>query len=223
MPSLRRAANVRRYALDVALVRDFPLFPLGLVALPSELIPLHIFEERFKTMLARVLEQEGEFGIVWVSDDGLRPVGCACEVAEVLEHMPDGRINLVARGTRVFRIEARQEELAYPAGTVEFLDDRAEQVDADAAEAAHNAYAELVEQATDSAPDPDEVGRLSAYEMAATVEFGMDAKQGLLDLRSETARLKLVTRLLRGALKRLDFIERAQARARSNGKVHFGD
>ena len=76
------------YALTVALVRDFPLFPLGLVALPSELIPLHIFEERYKTMMARVLEEEGEFGIVWVADDGLRPVGCACEIAEVLERMP---------------------------------------------------------------------------------------------------------------------------------------
>ena len=52
------------------LVRDFPLFPLGLVALPTELVPLHIFEERYKTMMARVLEEEGEFGIVWISDDG---------------------------------------------------------------------------------------------------------------------------------------------------------
>ena len=207
----------------MALVRDFPLFPLGLVALPSELIPLHIFEERYKTMMARVLEEEGEFGIVWVADDGLRPVGCACEVAEVLERMPDGRINLVARGTRVFRIEARQDELAYPAGTVQFLDDRDEPVDPDIAADAHKVYADLVEQATDRTPDPEEVERMSAYEMAATVELGMDAKQGLLDLRSETARLKLVTRLLRGAIKRLDYIGRAQARARSNGKVHFGD
>ena len=113
----------RRYAHPVSLVRDFPLFPLGIVALPSELVPLHIFEERYKTMVARVLEEEGEFGIVWVSDDGLRAVGCACVIAEALERLPDGRLNLVARGTRVFRIEARQEELAYPAGTVEFLSD----------------------------------------------------------------------------------------------------
>ncbi len=203
------------------LVRDFPLFPLGLVALPSELIPLHIFEERYKTMMARVLEEEGEFGIVWVSDDGLRPVGCACEVAEVLERMPDGRLNLVARGTRAFRIEARQEELAYPAGTVEFLEDRTEEPDSEAAAEAHTVYAELVEQATDREPDVEEIGEMSAYEMAATVEFGLEAKQGLLDLRSESARLRLVTRLFRGAIKRLDFVERAQARARSNGKVHF--
>ena len=206
----------------MALVRDFPLFPLGLVALPSELVPLHIFEERYKTMMARVLEEEGEFGIVWVADDGLRPIGCACEIAEVLERMPDGRLNLVARGTRAFRIESRQDELAYPAGTVEFLDDRDEEVDPEAADEAHAAYAELVEEATDRTPDPAEVGAMSAYQMAATVEFGLEAKQGLLDLRSESARMRLVTRLLRGAIKRLDYVKRAQARARSNGKVNFG-
>jgi hypothetical protein len=104
---------------------------------------------------------------------------------------------------------------------VEFLDDRVEEIDADAAAEAHAVYAELVEQATDRAPDTAEVGAMSAYEMAATVEFGMEAKQGLLDLRSETARLRLVARLFRGAIKRLDFVERAQARARSNGKVNF--
>ena len=203
------------------LVRDFPLFPLGMVALPSELVPLHIFEERYKTMIARCLEEKSEFGIVWMADDGLRPIGCACEIAEVLEQMPDGRMNLIARGTRPFRIEARQDELPYPAGTVEFLADRDEELDATAAETAHAAYADLVRQATDRTPDPEEIGGMSAYQMAATVEFGLDAKQGLLDLRSESARLKLVTRLFRAAIKRLDFVERAQARARSNGKVHF--
>jgi Lon protease-like protein len=205
----------------VDLIRDFPLFPLGLVALPTELVPLHIFEERYKAMVARVLEEEGEFGIVWVADDGLRDVGCACEIAEVLERMPDGRLNLVARGTRPFRIEARQDELAYPAGVVEFLEDRSEDPDEGVAGEAHAAYADLVRQATDRTPDENEIAGMSAYEMAATVEFGADAKQGLLDLRSEAERLKLVTRLIRAAIKRLDFAERAQARARSNGKVHF--
>jgi len=202
-------------------VRDFPLFPLGLVALPTELIPLHIFEERYKTMIGRVRDDGSEFGIVWMADDGLREIGCACEIAEVLEELEDGRINVVVRGTRPFRIEARQDELPYPAGVVEFLDDRVEDPDSDVAAGAHAAYAELVLQATDRTPDAAELADMSAYQMAATVEFGLDAKQGLLDLRSETARLKLVTRLFRAAVKRLDFVERAQARARSNGKVHF--
>ena len=203
------------------LVRDFPLFPLGIVALPSELLPLHIFEERYRTMIGECLERGSEFGIVWTSDDGMRPVGCACEIAEVLERMPDGRLNLVARGTRPFRIEARQDELAYPAGTVEFLTDEEAPIDPEAAAAAHAAYAELVEQATDHTPDEEEIAGMTAYQMAATVDFGLDAKQGLLDLRSESARLALAARLFRAALKRLDFVERAQARARSNGRVRF--
>src|SRR3954467_14145202 len=184
------------------LVRDFPLFPLGLVALPSELIPLHIFEERYKTMIARCLEEESEFGIVWLSDDGLRPIGCACEIAEVLERMPDGRLNLVARGTRPFRIEARQDELPYPAGTVDFLEDDDEPSDPELLAETQGAYAALVRQATDREPDELEIAAMTAYEMAATVEFGLDAKQGLLELRSEQARLKLLLRLLRGAVRR---------------------
>jgi Lon protease-like protein len=204
------------------LEREFPLFPLGIVALPGELIPLHIFEERYKTMMNECLEAEREFGIVWLSDDGLRTTGCAARIEQVLERMDDGRMNLVARGTRVFHVLERQGHLAYPAGVVEFVPDRGEAVDPDLAQGAHSAYAELVKRATDREPDADELGAMSAYEMAATVDFGLDAKQGLLDLRSENARLRLVTRLFRAAMKRLDFVDRAQERARSNGKVRFG-
>jgi Lon protease-like protein len=206
----------------MASVRDFPLFPLGLVALPTELIPLHIFEERYKAMMARVLEEEGEFGIVWVADDGLREIGCACEIAKVLERLEDGRINLVARGTRPFRVQARQDDLAYPAGTVEFLeDDEGEPVDPAAAAAAQAAYGELLEAATDRDPSPEELAGMSAYEMAGTVEFDAGDKQQLLELRSESARLALLATLLRGAMDRMTFAERAEARARSNGKVHL--
>ena len=203
-------------------VRDFPLFPLGIVALPTEIVPLHIFEERYKTMIGECLEQDGEFGIVWLSDDGLKTTGCACRVTEVLDRAEDGRMNILVLGTRPFRILQRQEDLPYPAGEVEFLEDRPEQVDDDAMTTAHEAYAKLVEAATDKRPDADELREMGAYDMAATVEFGLDAKQGLLDLRSENARLRLLTRLFRSAAKRLEFVERAQARARSNGKVRFG-
>jgi Lon protease-like protein len=203
------------------LVRDFPLFPLGLVALPGELIPLHIFEERYKTMMNECLQSEREFGILWLSDEGLRENGCACEIDRVLERLDDGRMNILTRGTRPFRVLERREHLPYPAGTVEFLDDREETVDETLLGQAHEVYADLVKRATDRDPDTEELAAMGAYAMAATVDFGLDAKQGLLDLRSENARLRLVTRLFRAALKRLDFVDRAQARARSNGKVRF--
>jgi Lon protease-like protein len=202
--------------------RDFPLFPLGLVALPSEFIPLHIFEARYRTMIADCLERERELGIVWLSDEELKPVGCAVAIERVLERMEDGRMNILTRGTRPFRLIERQDDLAYPAGIVEFLADREEERDAAAEQAARDAYAELVREATDNEPELERIAGMSAYDMAATVDFGLEAKQGLLELRSENARLRLVARLMRAARKRLEMVERAQVRARSNGKVRFG-
>jgi Lon protease-like protein len=201
---------------------QFPLFPLGIVALPGELIPLHIFEQRYRTMMNECLDDEKEFGIVWLADDGLREIGCACEIDKVLERMDDGRINLVARGTRPIRVLERLSHLPYPAGVIEFVEDRTDPVDSELAGAAHEAYADLVRRATDRDPDEAELDAMGAYAMAATVDFGLDAKQGLLDLRSENARLRLVARLFRAAIKRLEFVDHTQERARSNGKVRLG-
>jgi Lon protease-like protein len=201
---------------------DFPLFPLDLVVLPGEAVPLHIFEQRYKTMIDECRERDSEFGVVWLADDGLHDVGCACRIDQVLEVLDDGSINLLTRGTWPLRVVERQSHLPYPAGVVEFLSDTPEQVDAELLVSTQSVYAELVHKATDKRADPDLLAAMSAYDMAATVDFGLEAKQGLLDLRSENARLQLVIRLFRAALKRLDFVDRAQARAKSNGKVRFG-
>jgi Lon protease-like protein len=205
----------------------FPLFPLGIVALPSEGVPLHIFEERYRRMIEHCLQAEPgspdrAFGIVWLSEDELKPIGCACEIEQVLERMEDGRLNILARGTRPFRLIERQEDLPYPAGVVEFLDEDAEVPDAEAARAARELYSDLVMEATDREIDPAELEETGSYRMAATVEFDTDAKQQLLELRSENARMRLLALLLAAAIERLELLERAQARARSNGKVRFG-
>ena len=203
-------------------VQDFPLFPLGIVALPTESVPLHVFEDRYRTMIEECLDGESEFGIVWLSDEELKPVGCACEIERVLERDDDGRLTILVRGTRVFRLLERQDDLPYPAGVVEFLPEREEPLDGQIAHEAHKLYGELVEQATDRTLSEEELTAMSAYGMAATVDFGTDAKQELLELRSENARLRLLAMLLRAAIKQMELSERAQLRARSNGKVHFG-
>jgi Lon protease-like protein len=118
-------------------------------------VPLHIFEERYKTMINECLRDEKEFGIVWLSDDGLREVGCACAIERVLERMEDGRMNILTRGTTPFRVVERQSELAFPAGLVEFLEDREEPVDEELAGEARGAYAELVRRATDNEPEAE--------------------------------------------------------------------
>jgi Lon protease-like protein len=209
------------------LSEGFPLFPLGIVALPSESVPLHIFEDRYRRMIEQCLTAEPgslerEFGIVWLSEEELKEVGCACDIEKVLDRMEDGRMNILAHGTRPFRLIERQDDLPYPAGVVEFLADPEEELDEEAAAAAGELYRELVRQATDRTLEDTELRELDSYRMAATVEFPPEAKQQLLELRSENERLRLLGILLSNALERLELVERAQARARSNGKVRFG-
>jgi Lon protease-like protein len=206
--------------------RGFPLFPLGIVALPSESVPLHIFEDRYRRMIDRCLQAPAgslgrQFGILWLSEQELKPVGCACEVEEVLERMDDGRLDILARGTRPFRLLERQHELPYPAGVIEFLEDREEPSAPRAGRTARELYRELVNEATDRDMTPEELELMDAYSMAATVEFDITAKQELLELRSESARLQLLGRLLGEAIEHLAMLERAQVRALSNGKVRF--
>ena len=198
----------------------FPLFPLGLVLIPHELVPLHIFEERYRLMIAECIERDGEFGIVWLSDDGLKEVGCSARVARVLERFEDGRINVLVEGTTPFRLLRRIDDLPYPAGDVQPLaDDEQLPDDAAAIAAARKRYADLVAEVTDERPEADALAELDAYGMAATLDVALDAKQALLELRSERARLERLEELFSEALGRIRHAERAADRARGNGSL----
>ena len=203
------------------LIERYPLFPLGLVLLPGEVVPLHIFEERYKTMVDECLEAERGFGIVWLSDESLRETGCSAGITQLLERMEDGRMNILVQGEQPFRLLRRIDDLPYPAGDVELLEEEQGEPDAEAGPAARSLYADLVERVTDSRPSEGDLEELDAYGMAATLDFDLDAKQGLLELRSEPARLQRLGELFEGALRRLDHASRAADRARSNGKVRL--
>ncbi len=201
-------------------VDRLPLFPLGLVLLPSEVIPLHIFEERYKLMIGECLEGGTEFGVVWLSDDGLREVGCTAEITQLLDRFDDGRLNVLVRGSRPFGLVRRIDDMPYPAGDVVMLEDEGTP-DGALAASARESYGDLVEQVTDERPAPDDIEDLDAYGMAATIEFGAEEKQELLELRSEDERLKRLSALFTTTLKQIEQKERAAEVAKSNGKVRF--
>jgi Lon protease-like protein len=201
-------------------VDRFPLFPLGLVLIPRELVPLHIFEERYKQMIGECLEQEREFGIVWLSDDGLKDIGCSARIERVLERFDDGRLNILVEGVKPFRLVRRIDDLPYPAGDVQPLsDDPEDPDDVRAIAAARARYADLVAEVTDERPDDETLAQLDAYGMAATLDVGLEAKQELLELRTERARLEQLDNLFGEALGRIRHAERAAERARGNGSV----
>ena len=203
-------------------IERFPLFPLGLVLLPGEHVPLHIFEERYKQMIVECLDEQREFGILWLADDALKDVGCTARITRVLERFEDGRMNIVVEGATPFRLERRIGELAYPAGDIELLDDDPG-IDEDALERARTSYADLVEQVTETRPEPEALAELGAYGMAATLDIAASAKQALLELRSEPARLEQLEALFDEALKRIRTATRVAEQASGNGHLRPGE
>jgi ATP-dependent Lon protease len=138
----------------------------------------------------------------------------------VLERFEDGRMNVLVEGSSPFRLLRRIDDLPYPAGDVELLEDTREEEAEDAdAEAARRRYADLVAQVTDERPEPDQLAKLDAYGMAATLDVALEAKQMLLELRSERGRLEQLEGLFAEALARIRHAERAAERAQGNGSV----
>ena len=199
---------------------SFPIFPLPLVLLPTEVAPLHIFEERYKLMVNTCIDGSTAFGVVWLGDDGLAEIGCTARITELVDRMEDGRMNILIRGECPFRLLRRVDELAYPAGDIELLDDEADASDEHTA-AVRMTYADVVERATDRRPEVADLDGMDAYGMAATIELEPDLKQKLLDSRSEDERLDIVDALFEKTVERIERAEHTAEVARSNGKLHL--
>jgi Lon protease-like protein len=201
---------------------ELPIFELPLVLLPGERLPLHIFEDRYKRMIDRALDEGEPFGVVLRDDDGARSIGCTARVDEVLERFDDGRLNIVVSGVAPFRVLDRFEAPDYPVGEVEVIPDEDEApIDEDSAAAARDAFAELAERATGERPEEEELEGASAYAIAARIELPDDTKQTLLEMRDEDDRMELLANALRAVEKALERAEIAADHARSNGKVFF--
>ncbi len=200
-------------------IERFPLFPLGLVLLPREVVPLHIFEERYKQLIDECLHAESNFGMLWMGEQGLREVGCTAEVTQLLARMEDGRMNILVQGVRPFRLTRRIDEMAYPAGEIRLLDEELGEDGEESGAEARQGYADLVEHVTDTRPTEADLEELDSYGMAATIALELEAKQELLELRSEPARLERLSSLFSEAHERYAYTEKAAERARSNGKL----
>lgn len=203
---------------------ELPIFELPAVLLPGELMPLHIFEERYKRMIGECLEAEKPFGIVFRDEDGsARRIGCTARVTEVLERFDDGRMDIVVTGGEPFRVLERFDADSYPAGEVESVNPAEEPGDdSEAADAVRETFAELVERVSGNELETDELAGSDAYAIASRVELPAETKQRLLELRSEDERMRTLRAALDSLIDTLSRSREIAERAKMNGKVVFG-
>jgi Lon protease-like protein len=204
---------------------ELPIFELPVVILPGELLPLHIFEERYKRMIGHCLDNAEPFGIVFRDEGGnAHRIGCMARVTEVVERFDDGRMNVVVAGEQPFKVLERFEAGDFPAGEVEPIeasDDPGEE-DPEAASGAREAFAELVKRVSGEPPDAGELEAENSYGIAARVELPADTKQALLELRSEPDRMRMLGTALRALVTALARSREIAERAKMNGKVVVG-
>jgi Lon protease-like protein len=201
-------------------VPEIGLFPLELVLVPSERVPLHIFEDRYRELIGECLEERTEFGLILEDGDGLRQVGTSTAVIELVHTFDDGRMNILAEGRARFRIVELTEGREFRTAEIEPLEDDDELPDEAETERTLAAFRRLIEVAEADEVDvsADDDVPLS-FQLASRVDFGPQLKQELLELRSEQARLERLVDLLAQATDALAREREVRDRASGNGKV----
>lgn len=174
-----------------------PLFPLSLVLLPEMALPLHIFEDRYKEMMADIIPANAEFGIVFAKNEGIVNVGCTAVVKSVFRRYEDGRLDLVVNGRRRFLIGSLDQDKSYLRAEVEFFDDEHE-AQAPSADLRQRAVAAFAPLFTETGEDVQAITASTpslSFRLAERME-DLDKRQAVLAMRSETERLEFLLRVI---------------------------
>ncbi len=208
-----------------------PLFPLEIVLLPQELLPLHIFEDRYQEMIGACLEAKAastgqqEFGIIQQQGEELAPVGCSARIVNVTRQYPDGRMDILTVGSRRFEVLYANEEKSYLRGGVDFFDDDpgADTPDESDSKRAIALFGETVRRLRRSKEIPVHLPlpyRHLSFRIAGSLPLDLGFKQDLLALRSEPDRLRHVMEAMVHLIEQLSRVEDARRRAGGNGDAH---
>jgi Lon protease-like protein len=201
-----------------------PLFPLGMVLLPGTALPLHIFEERFKSMINDCSENHQDFGIVYYNGSVLRRFGCTAHTVGVVQTYDDGRLDILTSGNRRYEILELIEGRPYVQAKVRFFDDQPEDgiILTELAHLAIDTLEELAEQAGKRF-DRSLLHRLSpqalSFVLANTDLLNLEERQEVLEDTSCHKRLELLVTAGRRSMERLTSARRLQTILGTTGDI----
>ena len=175
-----------------------PIFPLDLVLLPGVPLPLHIFEPRYREMIAECLEREKPFGVVRASSDGVADIGCTAEIMSVTKKYDDGRMDILTRGVERFEVIHVNHDRSFLQAEISVVQDEEEDEDEPGKPAAQlvtqavRLHAEIAKLAGTDPSGPDEHAGNLSFLLAGSLPLDLDFKQNLLSTLSEAKRLEAV-------------------------------
>jgi Lon protease-like protein len=200
------------------LSRLLPLFPLDVVLLPGIPLPLHIFEPRYREMIADCLERKETFGVVRAREEGIANVGCTAEILTVTKRYDDGRMDIVTQGRERFEVMLLNEERSYLQAEVMFLEDAPEQATQEELAQALKLHNEILMLAGAVPENLSELqGMLVSFHLAGSLPLDLDFKQQLLGMKSEPERLRTLISYFESILPKLRRTVHVRQKAGGNG------
>ena len=194
-----------------------PLFPLQVVLFPGAELPLHIFEERYKEMIAEAIRDHIEFGVVLANEKGIVNTGCTATVEKVLRQYPDGKMDILSRGRRRFEIVTLNDERSFLRGSVEFFDDdEFEPPPADLRRRVIDRYNELQALSSSDPIESDEANKQLSFQLAEPLP-DVTLRQILLSMRSESDRLKRLAEVFPDFVAKQKHLQHVKTVAPRNG------
>jgi Lon protease-like protein len=207
--------------MNTGRVRYLPLFPLKVVLFPGSLLPLHIFEERYKTLIRMSLEHDSEFGINLIENDKIEPIGCSAIVKNVIREYDDGRLDIAVEGRRRYKLGQFVEGTTpYFVGEATFFNDKPEKINYSVRRRAIELYNKFVEIAYKGTVLPaNETSSDMKISFLLVQKAGLELKerQKFLSLQSENERLSALNRHFESMLPLLTSTEKYEQIVMNDG------
>lgn len=195
-----------------------PLFPLDVVLLPGAILPLHIFEPRYKEMISECLSEQRHFGIVRAKEGGVAEIGCTAEILTVTKTYDDGRMDIVTQGRERFEVVHVNQERSFLQAEVLYLHDDPGAATPEDIDRALTLHAEIMKLASAEAESVAEIDKAQlSFHLAASLPLDLDLKQALLGMKSEAERLRAVISFFEVVLPKMRHTIHARHKAGGNG------
>jgi ATP-dependent Lon protease len=195
------------------------LFPLNVVLFPGELLPLHIFEPRYRRMVRECLEEKAPFGMLLALPNGVAHVGCSAEILEVTKRYEDGRMDILTVGRQPYRVVDLFTKDPLLEGTVDYLEDEDSLLDPQVRTKLIELYEVCFTLLCSGMPAnlSQSPSQSLSFVVAGALPLDLLWKQQILELRSEAERQDRLLRYLREWALHLHKMDTRRQRADGNG------
>ena len=173
-----------------------PLFPLNLVALPKEKVPLHIFEEKYKNMITDCIKNKNPFGIIRIEGEEIADIGCSMNVYKVIKKHTNGEYDIICKGIERFKIHKinKKSELWY--ADISFFNEDYNSIKKEYFDQILDKYLKLLISTNAKINIQNEVDKKNSFDFTKNVILPREIKQIFLNLNNEKERLDFINQFL---------------------------